>query len=111
MGMSVRIGEDAARLIEKMVASGQYGSAEEVVEHALAALALNEPFDEEVSAWLRRAYEEGIASGDAGELDIEKVIAEARRQHAGEYPCGCATHDEPNSTSSISGNTSLAIGR
>ena len=83
MGMNVRIGEDAARLVEKMVASGQYGSAEEVVEHALAALALNEPFDEEVSAWLRRAYEEGIASGDAGELDIEKVIAEARRQHAG----------------------------
>ena len=83
MGMNVSIGEDAARLVEKMVASGQYGSAEEV-EHALAALALDEPFDEEVSAWLRRAYEEGIASGDAGELDIEKVIAEARRQHAGE---------------------------
>ena len=38
MGMNVRIGEDAARLVEKMVASGQYGSAEEVVEHALAAL-------------------------------------------------------------------------
>jgi antitoxin ParD1/3/4 len=68
-----------------MVDSGQYGSAEEVVEHALAALALNEPFDAEVSAWLRQAYEEGIASGDAGELDIEKVIGEARRQQqAGE---------------------------
>ena len=83
MGMNVRIGEDAARLVEKMVASGQYGSAEEVVEHALAALALNEPFDEEVTAWLRERVREGIASGDAGPLDIEKVIAEARRQHAG----------------------------
>jgi antitoxin ParD1/3/4 len=85
MGMNVTIGDDAARIIERMVDSGEYGSAEEVVEHALLALALNEPFDEEVSASLRQAYEEGIASGDAGEFDIEKVIAEARRQHgAGE---------------------------
>ena len=83
MGMNVRIGEDAARLVEKMVASGQYSSAEEVVEHALAALALNEPFDEEVTAWLREEWEKGVASGNAGPLDIEKVIAEARRQHAG----------------------------
>jgi antitoxin ParD1/3/4 len=83
--MNVTLGEDAARIVEKMVDSGQYGSAEEVVEHALVGLALNEPFDEDVSAWLRQAYEEGIASGDAGELDIEKVIAEARRQRqAGE---------------------------
>lgn len=85
MVMNLTIGDDAARIVSKMVDSGQYGSAEEVVEHALVALALNEPFDEEVSASLRQAYEEGIASGDAGELDIEKVIAEARRQHqAGE---------------------------
>jgi antitoxin ParD1/3/4 len=83
MSMNLTIGDDAARILAKMVDSGQYGSAEEVVERALAALALNEPFDEEVSASLRRAYEEGIASGDAGELDIEKVIAEARRQHQG----------------------------
>ena len=82
MGMNVRIGEDAARLVEKMVASGQYGSAEEVVEHALAALALNEPFDEEVTAWLREEWEKGVASGNAGPLDIDAFKAEARRRRA-----------------------------
>ncbi|MFL5165973.1 MAG: type II toxin-antitoxin system ParD family antitoxin [Microvirga sp.] len=61
---------------------GQYGSAEEVVEHALAALALNEPFGEEVTAWLREAWEKGVASGNAGPLDIDSFKAEARRRRA-----------------------------
>lgn len=82
MGMNVRIGDDAARILERMVDSGQYGSAEEVVEHALVALALNEPFDEEVSAWLREAWEKGVASGNAGPLDIDAFKAEARRRRA-----------------------------
>ena len=82
MGMNVRLGEDAARLVEKMVASGQYGSAEEAVEHALVALVLNEPFDEEVTAWLRAEWEKGVASGNAGPLDIDAFKAEARRRRA-----------------------------
>jgi antitoxin ParD1/3/4 len=82
MGMNVTIGEDAARIVEKMVGSGQYGSAEEVVEHALVALALNEPFSEDVAAWLREEWEKGVASGNAGPLDIDAFKAEARRRRA-----------------------------
>jgi antitoxin ParD1/3/4 len=80
MGMNVTIGDDVARMIEEMVDSGQYGSARAVVEDALRKLVLDRQTDEEKLAWLRHAYEEGIASGDAGELDIEQVIEEARRQ-------------------------------
>jgi antitoxin ParD1/3/4 len=85
MGMNVSIGDDLARFVEKKVESGAYESAQDVVEAALRALELAEQSDEEKLAWLRQAYEEGIASGDAGELDIEEVIKEARRQfEAGE---------------------------
>jgi antitoxin ParD1/3/4 len=85
MGMNLTIGEDAARIVTKMVDSGQYGTAEEVVEHALVALALNEPFDEAVTAWLRDAWEKGVASGNVGPLDIEAFKAETRcRWDAGE---------------------------
>ena len=85
MGMNVAVGDDIARMIEEMVDSGEYGSPRAVVEDATRRLALDRQSDDEKLAWLRQAYEEGIASGDAGELDIEKVIKEARRQYeAGE---------------------------
>ena len=35
MGFNVRIGEEPTQFIERMVGAGEYGSAEEVVEHAL----------------------------------------------------------------------------
>lgn len=37
--------------------------------------------DEDKLAWLRAADDEGMASGDAGPLDIDAVIAEARQRH------------------------------
>jgi antitoxin ParD1/3/4 len=86
MGTNVTIGEHSARFIEKKLESGEFGSAEEVIEHALLALELNEPIepngqtDEEKLARLRRAWNEGIASGDAGPLDIEAFKREARRR-------------------------------
>ena len=85
MGMNVTIGDDLARFVEKKVESGEYGSAQAVVEDALRRLELDQQTEEEKLAWLRAAYEEGIASGDAGEVDIEELIKEARRQYeAGE---------------------------
>jgi antitoxin ParD1/3/4 len=85
MGINVTIDDDLARFVEKKVESGEYGSAQAVVEDALRRLELDQQSDEERIAWLRAAHEEGIASGDAGEIDIEDVIKEARRQYeAGE---------------------------
>ncbi len=81
MGMSVTIGDDLARFVEEKVESGEYGSARAVVEDALRRLELDQQTEEEKLAWLRAAYEEGLASGDAGELDIEELIKEARREY------------------------------
>ena len=89
MGMNVIIGGHSARFIEKKLESGEYGSAEEVIEHALLALELNEQIelndqtDEERIAWLRQAWAEGVASGDAGPLDIEAFKREAHRRREG----------------------------
>ena len=85
MGMNVTIADDLARFVEKKVESGAYGSARAVVEDALRRLELDQQTEEEKLTWLRAAYAEGIASGDAGEIDIEELIKEARRQYeAGE---------------------------
>jgi antitoxin ParD1/3/4 len=87
----VKLGEHFARFIERKVESGEYGSVEEVIEHALLTLEQNEQqegneqTDDEKLAWLRQAWDQGVASGDAGPLDIETFKKEARRRReAGE---------------------------
>ena len=89
MGLDIVISEGFARYVEKKVASGEYESAGEVVEHALRLLeqadqasALADQTDEEKLAWLRRAWDEGLASGDAGPLNLESLKEEARRRRA-----------------------------
>ena len=77
--------DDGARLTAVRLNSGEYGSARAVVEDATRRLVLDRQTDEEKLAWLRQAWAEGMASGDAGEIDIEEVLKEARRQYeAGE---------------------------
>lgn len=110
MSMNVPIGDEFARIVEKKVESGLYGSAQEVVEDALRNLELDQQSDEEKLAWLRQAWDEGVASGDAGELDIEEVIAEARRNWKPESRgCGFGLLAEPRSTLSKYGSTSHGI--
>ena len=85
MGLNVSIADDLTRFIEAKVQSGEYPSPDAVVEDALRLLEEAQKTDEEKLAWLRAAIEEGEASGDAGPLDIEAIIGEARRRReAGE---------------------------
>ena len=85
MGLNVSIADDLTRFIEAKVQSGEYPSPDAVVEDALRLLEESQKSDEEKLAWLRAAIEEGEASGDAGPLDIEAIIGEARRRReAGE---------------------------
>jgi antitoxin ParD1/3/4 len=90
MGLNVVISEDLTRYIERKVESGEYRSADEVIENALRMLQLGdaeEPIgqtDEERLRWLRSAYLAGLASGDAGPLDFDALKAEARRRRAAE---------------------------
>ena len=77
MGLNVPVSEELARFIEAKVESGEYASAEQVVAEALHLLAAAETH--ESSEPLQAAWDEGIDSGDAGEIDLQQLTAEARR--------------------------------
>ena len=78
MSLNVSIADDLTRFVESKVESGEYASADAVVEDSLRLLEESQKTDEEKLAWLRAAISEGDASGDAGPLDIEVIIGEAR---------------------------------
>ncbi len=68
--MNLELPEDTLALIRERVASGRYARAEDVVAAALRAL--------EGEEWLKRAWDEGIASAGWEELDPEAIKREAR---------------------------------
>lgn len=68
--MRVELPPETAAGIARHLASGHYATPGDVIVAALAMLA-------EV-AYLRQAWEEGIASGDGGEFDPAEIKREAR---------------------------------
>lgn len=86
--MNVFLPEDLAAIVRQQLETGRFASSAEVIRHALEALAYEEEVlaleredDPAKLADLRRAWAEGIASGDGGVLDAEAIIAEARARH------------------------------
>lgn len=83
--VTVELPSELAELLKDAVASGAYASESDVVVQALEAF---EAFDErrlytpEAVAGLRRAVEEGFASGQPEPLDIEAIKREARAELA-----------------------------
>lgn len=73
---SIVLGDHFEGFIDKQIESGRYGSASEVIR---ASLRLLEEREQRIRA-LSRALIEGEESGDAGELDIGKIKAKARRR-------------------------------
>jgi antitoxin ParD1/3/4 len=63
------------------VESGQYASNSEVVRDALRLWEQREELRELEISRLKRAYTEGMASGDAGELDRQTFLAEINADH------------------------------
>ena len=61
--------------------SGQYASASDVVTEALRLLEMQQA-DAVKLKWLQEAIRLGLESGDAGEVDIEDIIADAKAQRA-----------------------------
>ena len=61
--------------------SGKYASASDVVTEALRLLEMQQA-DAAKLRWLQEAIRLGLESGDAGEVDIEDIIAEANAQRA-----------------------------
>ena len=79
--LQVSLTDDLNDFVETSIASGQYASGNEVLTEGLRLL-VSQQSDEAKLKWLREAYRVGIESGDAGEIDIEQLIAEARAERA-----------------------------
>lgn len=73
---SISLGDHFEGFIDEQVQSGRYGSASEVIR---ASLRLLEEREGKIGA-LRQALIDGENSGDAGEIDVKKIKAKARKR-------------------------------
>jgi antitoxin ParD1/3/4 len=79
--VQVSLSDDLNDFVETSVASGQYASESDVLTEGLRLL-VSRQSDEAKLKWLQEAYRVGVESGDAVEVDIEELIAEARAERA-----------------------------
>lgn len=82
MNMNVSLTEELAKFVQEKVAAGRYGSSSEVVREALRLLEKVERQETEKLTALRAGWQDGIDSGDAGELDFAALKHEAQRRLA-----------------------------
>jgi antitoxin ParD1/3/4 len=82
MNMNVSLPEELMDFVKDKVSSGRYGSTSEVVREALRLMEKKEQREAEKLEWLRRAWQEGVDSGDAGEIDFTALKTKARARLA-----------------------------
>ncbi len=80
MNISVSLTPELISLIKAKVESGRYTSTSEVVHKALRLLERADRQEAERINVLRRAWKEGIDSGDAGELDFADLRRAAQHE-------------------------------
>jgi len=79
VNISISLTPELVSLIKAKVDSGLYTSTSEVVREALRLLERTDR-EQQTRASLRQAWDEGLASGDAGPLDFAELKAEARNR-------------------------------
>ncbi len=82
MNMNVSLTEELANFIKAKVSAGRYASSSEVVREALRLMEKVERQDAEKLGLLRRAWQEGVDSGDAAAVDFAVLKQEARARLA-----------------------------
>lgn len=82
MNISISLTPELLGLVKAKVQTGRYTSTSEVVREALRLLERSDRLEAERSEELRRAWQQGVSSGDAGELDFAELRKEARLQLA-----------------------------
>ena len=82
MNMNVSLTSELANFIKAKVADGRYSSSSEVVREALRLMEKVERQEGEKLHYLRKAWKDGIDSGDAGEMDFSALKREARARLA-----------------------------
>jgi antitoxin ParD1/3/4 len=82
--ISIALTQEMAALVRQVVESGEYASNSEVIRDALRDWTLKRALQQQQIDELRRLWEEGLASGPAGPLDMPAIKQEARRRFAAE---------------------------
>lgn len=78
--ISIAISTDLLEQVRDAVASGKYGSASEVIREALRDWTMREPLRAAEVERLRRAWAEGLDSGEPEPFDINAIKAKARQR-------------------------------
>lgn len=76
--VSVALSSDLLEMVKKAVATGEYASASEVIREALRDWKLRQPLRQAEVERLRKAWTDGMASGEAQPFDIEEIKQRAR---------------------------------
>jgi antitoxin ParD1/3/4 len=76
--LSIALPAPMANAVRRAVEDGEYASASEVIRDALRLWESRRQLRERDLDALRRRWDEGKASGRAGPLDIEGLIADER---------------------------------
>lgn len=78
MNLNVSLTDELTEFVKSRISTGRYTSASDVVSEALRLMERHEQTETAKLQWLQQAYREGVASGDAGEVDFAALKAEAR---------------------------------
>ena len=78
--MNVSLTEELANFVKGKVSTGRYTSSSEVVREALRLMEKVEFQEAEKLRLMRKAWQDGVESGDAGELDFAALKQEARKR-------------------------------
>ncbi len=82
MNMNVSLTDELANFVKAKVTTGRYTSSSEVVREALRLMEKMEQQEAEKLQFLRKAWQAGVDSGDAGEVDFKALKQEARARLA-----------------------------
>ena len=78
--VSVALSSELLGLAKEAVASGAYASTSEVIREALREWSLRKPLREAEIERLRKAWQEGIESGEPRSVDFEEIKRRGRER-------------------------------
>jgi len=81
--VSVALTAEQVAVLRSVVAAGEYATTSEVVREALRDWQLKRQLQQDDIRRLRQLWQEGLASGSAGELDMAALRVDARARLAG----------------------------
>jgi antitoxin ParD1/3/4 len=80
MATSYSIGKHFEAFIERLIASGRYSTASEIIRDGLRVIEEREQRREAKLEWLRAEIQKGLDSGPAEEVDIKEWIEDVKRR-------------------------------